>query len=192
MCPTFPSLKTHWLGEELASMPSWEQRSCRRGCARNLGLNTRTMTLPTDSSLVDVRALRWPPDPAGLERFSALEGWNSARTFDPGEIVKYRGSPEAGRLIDTDMMSATSQAPIAPRRDGTLSRWKRLGVDRPPGRDISRARESADILQDDVRIHERDAIAAVYGFSIESEQIEQAKATDNLDEVHVFLETESF
>ena len=49
-------------------------------------------------------------------------------------------------------------------------------------------RESAGILK---KMFGQDAIAAVYGFSIESEQVEQARSTDDLAEVHVFLETES-
>ena len=53
--------------------------------------------------------------------------------------------------------------------------------------DIDRARQSADILK---KLYGEDAIPAVYGFSIESEQVEQAKPKDGLAEVHIFLETE--
>ena len=54
------------------------------------------------------------------------------------------------------------------------------------GGDISRVRQSADILE---KMYGEDAIPAVYGFSIEPEQV---KLKDGLAEVHVFLETERF
>ena len=98
---------------------------------------------------------------------------------DVGEITE----GEADRLIDTDMvMRATNAAGesmhIAVEASGVIG-----------SRDISRARQSADILK---KMYGEDAVAAVYGFSIEAEQVEQARPTDGLAEVHVFLETESF
>ena len=52
--------------------------------------------------------------------------------------------------------------------------------------DIDRACQSADILK---KLYGEDTIPAVYGFSIEPEQVEQAKPGDDLAEVHIFLET---
>ena len=97
---------------------------------------------------------------------------------DVGEITE----GEADRLIDTDMvMRATNAAGesmhIAVEASGIIG-----------SRDISRARQSAGILK---KMYGVDAIAVVYGFSIEERQFELAKATDGLAEVHVFLETES-
>ena len=87
---------------------------------------------------------------------------------------------EAERLTDTDMVMQATNAQddrihIAVEASGVIGR-----------RDISRARESASILK---KMFGGDAIAAVYGFSIEPVQIEQARAKDDMAEVHVFLET---
>ena len=99
------------------------------------------------------------------------------RATDMGEITE----GEADRLIDTDMvMRATN-----PAGEGVHVAVEASGV--IGSSDISRARESADILK---KMYDEDAVAAVYGFSIEERQVQQAKATDDLDEVHVFLETE--
>ena len=67
-----------------------------------------------------------------------------------------------------------------------MSRWRRPGV--IGNRDIGRTRQSAGILK---KMYRQDSVAAVYGYSIEVEQVEHARATDDLVEVHVFLETES-
>ena len=97
---------------------------------------------------------------------------------DMGEITE----EEADRLIDTDMVvrainTAGERVHVAVEASGVIG-----------SRDISRARQSAGILK---KMFGEDAVAAVYGFSIETEQVEHARATDDLAEVHVFLETES-
>ena len=96
---------------------------------------------------------------------------------DNGQITE----EEADRLFNTDMIMRAANAAgesthIAVEASGVIG-----------SSDISRARESADILK---KMYDEDAVAAVYGFSIEERQVQQAKATDDLDEVHVFLETE--
>ena len=90
---------------------------------------------------------------------------------------------EAERLTDTDMVMRATHAQgdtiyVAVEASGVIGR-----------RDIDRARESASILK---KMFGGDAIAAVYGFSIEPVQIEQARANDDVAEVHVFLETGRF
>ena len=57
--------------------------------------------------------------------------------------------------------------------------------------DISRARESADIM---ARLYATPTIPAVYGFNIAREQTDQARSDPNagLEEVHIFTEPESF
>ena len=97
---------------------------------------------------------------------------------DIGEITE----EEADRLIDTDMVmraidAAGERVHVAVEASGVIG-----------SRDIGRARQSADILK---KMYGEDAVAAVYGFSIETEQVEHGRATDDLAEVHVFLETES-
>ena len=97
---------------------------------------------------------------------------------DMGEITE----EEAGRLIDTDMVvrainTAGERVHIAVKASGVIG-----------NRDIGRARQSAGILK---KMYRQDSVAAVYGYSIEAEQVEQARSTDDLAEVHVFLETES-
>ena len=113
--------------------------------------------------------------PSRVEEFAT----RMDRATDMGQITE----EEAGRLIETDMvMRATNAAGervhVAVEASGIIG-----------SRDISRARQSADILK---KMYGEDAVAAVYGFSIEAEQVEQARPTDGLAEVHVFLETESF
>ena len=97
---------------------------------------------------------------------------------DMGEITE----EEAGRLIDTDMVvrainTAGERVHIAVEASGVIG-----------NRNIGRARQSAGILK---KMYRQDSVAAVYGYSIEAEQFEHARATDDLAEVHVFLETES-
>ena len=96
---------------------------------------------------------------------------------DMGEITE----GEADRLTSTDMVMRATNASgervhVAVEASGVIG-----------SRDIIRARQSADILK---KMYAEDAAAAVYGFSIEAEQVEQAKAVDDLAEVHIFLETE--
>ena len=98
---------------------------------------------------------------------------------DGGQI----SDEESDRLTDTDMIMRAATADgetvyIAVEASGVIG-----------GGDISRVRQSADILE---KMYSEDAIPAVYGFSIEPEQVEQAKPTDDLAEVHIFLETERF
>ena len=98
---------------------------------------------------------------------------------DGGQI----SDEESDRLTDTDMIMRATTADgervyIAVEASGVIGSG-----------DISRARQSADILK---KMNGEEAIAAVYGFSIEPEQVEQAKPKDDLAAVHIFLETERF
>ncbi|MCY4654202.1 MAG: hypothetical protein OXC95_13685 [Dehalococcoidia bacterium] len=98
---------------------------------------------------------------------------------DGGQI----SDEESYRLTDTDMIMRATTADgervyIAVEASGVIGSG-----------DISRARQSADILK---KMNGEEAIAAVYGFSIEPEQVEQAKPKDDLAAVHIFLETERF
>lgn len=111
--------------------------------------------------------------PSRAEEFSR----RIEQAADVGKITE----EETSRLIDTDMVVRATNAAgegvhVAVEASGVIG-----------SSDISRARESADILK---KMYDEDAVAAVYGFSIEERQVQQAKATDDLDEVHVFLETE--
>ena len=138
----------------------------RQRVARTLGL-TRPRTLWLAEHYVQ------PPSRA--EAFDSRK----ERAADAGEI----SVEEADRLTDTDMImrAATTDGEtvyIVVEASGVIG-----------GGDISRVRQSADILE---KMYGEDAIPAVYGFSIEPEQVEQAKPKGGLAEVHVFLETERF
>ena len=151
-----------------------------RGSALERKLSTRLrQRLATTLGLTRPRVLwlseHYVQPPSRAEEFSTrLE-----QAADMGEITE----EEAGRLIDTDMVMRA----VDTGGEGVHVVVEASGV--IGDRDISRTRQSAYILK---KMYGEDAVAAVYGFSIEPEQVEQAKATDGLAEVHVFLETESF
>ncbi len=150
-----------------------------RGSALELKMSTRLrQRLAATLELTHPRTLwlaeHYVQPPGRAEEFSM----RMEHAADIGEITE----GEAGRLIDTDMVmraidAAGERVHVAVEASGVIG-----------SRDISRARQSADILK---KMLGEDAVAAVYGFSIETEQVEQARATDDLAEVHVFLETES-
>ena len=112
------------------------------------------------------------------ERFSD----SVEQAFDEGHLT----DDEAGRLLDTDLIARGSRISdgatvyIAVETSGVI------GIS-----DISRARESADIM---ARLYAAPAIPAVYGFNIAREQTDQARSDPNagLEEVHIFTEPESF
>lgn len=138
----------------------------RQRAARTLGL-TRPRTLWSAEHYVQ------PPS-----RAEAFDG-RKERAADNGQI----SYEEADRLTDTDMIMSAETTDgetvyIAVEASGVIG-----------GGDISRARQSADILK---RLYDAEAIPAVYGFSIAPEQVEQAKPKDGLVEVHIFLDTERY
>ena len=117
---------------------------------------------------------------------SAAQATGRARTFErqieeagEGGVITHT---EADRLIDTDMIASGMRMPggdvvyIAVEASGTIK-----------SNDIGRARESASIL---TRLHEIEAIAAVYGYSIDQQQVEEARPDTDLPEVHIFLESD--
>ena len=98
---------------------------------------------------------------------------------DSGQI----SDEESDRLTDTDMIMRATTADgervyIAVEASGVIGSG-----------DIDRVHQSAEILK---KMHGEGSIAAVYGFSIEPEQVKQAKPKNGLAEVHIFLETERF
>ena len=107
-----------------------------------------------------------------------------AEAFDSGkEQALERGqisAEESDRLTDTDMVMRA----VAPNGETVYIAVEASGV--IGNGDISRARHSADILK---KLYDAEAIPAVYGFSIEPEQVERAKPAEGLAEVHIFLET---
>ena len=109
---------------------------------------------------------------------SRAEAFDSSRerALEGGQI----SSEEAERLTDTDMVMRG----VAPTGETVYVAVEAYGV--IGDGDISRARHSADILK---KLYGEDTIPAVYGFSIEPEQVERAKPGDGLAEVHIFLET---
>ena len=119
---------------------------------------------------------------------SAAQATGRARTFErqteeasENGVISYS---EADRLIDTDMIVSGMRMPggdavyIAVEASGTIKT-----------NDIDRARESASIL---TRLYETEAIAAVYGYSIEQQQVDEAQPDTEADlpEVHIFLESD--
>ena len=138
----------------------------RQRVARALGL-TRPRTIWLSRQYVQ------PPSRA--EAFENLK----EEAADNGQI----SDEEADRLTDTDMIMSAETTDgetvyIAVEASGVIGSG-----------DISRARHSAGILK---KLYGEDAIPAVYGFSVEPEQVEQAKPKDGLPQVHIFLETERF
>ena len=109
---------------------------------------------------------------------SRAEAFDSSRerALEGGQI----SSEEADRLTDTDMIMRS----VAPNGETVYVAVEASGV--IGDGDISCARHSADILK---KLYDAEAIPAVYGFSIASEQVERAKPKDGLTEVHIFLET---
>lgn len=119
---------------------------------------------------------------------SAAQATGRARTFErQTEEASESGvitHTEADRLIDTDMIVSGIRMPdgnvvyVAVEASGTIKT-----------NDIERARESASIL---ARLYETEAIAAVYGYSIEQQQVDEAQpdAEAGLPEVHIFLESD--
>ena len=112
---------------------------------------------------------------------STAEEFNDRKelAFDNGDI----SDDEESRLEDTDMVMRARNADgqtvyIAVEASGVIG-----------SRDIDRARDSAKIL---TKMYGEDSIPAVYGFTIDDNQVRQASATDELAEVHIFLESERF
>ena len=112
---------------------------------------------------------------------STAEEFNDRKelALDNGDI----SDEEESRLEDTDMVMRARNADgqtvyIAVEASGVIG-----------SRDIERARDSAKIL---TKMYGEDSIPAVYGFAIDDNQVRQASATDELAEVHVFLEPERF
>ena len=151
-----------------------------RGSALELKMSTRLrQRLAATLELTHPRTLwlaeHYVQPPGRAEEFAR----RMEHAADMGEITE----EEVGRLIDTDMVvrainTAGERVHVAVEASGVIG-----------SRDIGRARQSAGILK---KMYGQDSVAAVYGFSIETEQVEQARATDDLvAEVHVFLETES-
>ena len=87
---------------------------------------------------------------------------------------------EEARLTRTDMVirslrkSDGSRLWIAAEASGVIDQD-----------DIERARQSASALK---KVYSEDAVPVVYGYSISERQREQAAATPELQQVHVFLE----
>ena len=135
----------------------------RQRAARTLGLiRPRTLWL----------AEHYVQPPSRAEAFDRLK----EQAADSGQI----SDEEADRLTDTDMIMRATTADgetvyIAVEASGVIGDG-----------DISRVRQSADILK---KLYGEDVFAAVYGLSIEPEQVVQAKPRDDLAEVHIFLET---
>ena len=112
---------------------------------------------------------------------STAEEFNDRKelALDNGDI----SDEEESRLEDTDMVMRARNADgqtvyIAVEASGVIG-----------SRDIDRARDSAKIL---TKMYGEDSIPAVYGFAIDDNQVRQASATDELAEVHIFLESERF
>ena len=150
-----------------------------RGSALELKMSTRLrQRLAATLELTHPRTLwlaeHYVQPPGRAEEFAR----RMEHAADMGEITE----EEIGRLIDTDMVvrainTAGERVHVAVEASGVIG-----------NRDIGRARQSAGILK---KMYRQDSVAAVYGYSIEAEQFEHARATDDLVEVHVFLETES-
>ena len=150
-----------------------------RGSALELKMSTRLrQRLAATLELTHPRTLwlaeHYVQPPGRAEEFAR----RMEHAADMGEITE----EEVGRLIDTDMVvrainTAGERVHVAVEASGVIG-----------NRDIGRARQSAGILK---KMYGQDSVAAVYGYSIEAEQVEQARSTDDLAEVHVFLETES-
>lgn len=149
-----------------ASLESKMPTRLRQRLAAELHLTTpRTLWL----------AEHYVQPPSRAEEFEV----SRERAVDQSQIT----ADESERLIDTDMVIQATSAQgdrihVAVEASGVIGR-----------RDIDRARESANILK---KMFGGDSIAAVYGFSIEPVQIEQAREKEDMAEVHVFLETGRF
>ena len=126
----------------------------------------------------------WMPSGQGVQPQSRAEQFseNLEQALEIGQIT----SPEADRLLDTDMIVWTSRISDGATVYVAVEASGVIGV-----RDIDRARESARVL---TKLYDAPAIPAVYGFSIAAEQTELARSDPDagLQEVHVFPETERF
>ena len=148
-----------------------------RGDALETKMPTRLCDLLSEALDVRRTQIFWmarhatPPMMRG-ERF--VEMIESAS--DSGIITE----DEEARLTRTDMVirslrkSGGSRLWIAAEASGVIDQD-----------DIERARQSASALK---KVYSEDAVPVVYGYSISERQREQAAATPELQQVHVFLE----
>ena len=153
------------------------QVNALRGDALETKMPTRLCDMLSDE--LDLRRLQifWmarqqtPPMSRSEQFAQTLENATDNGTIAPDQ---------EGRLTRTDLIvrsvreSDGSRLWIAAEASGVIDQD-----------DISRARQSALALQ---KIYGEDAIPAVYGYRISDRQREQAAATPELQQVHIFLE----